>query len=164
MDLDSFKKDFFKILGTLLFLIPVALIAFVYVTYFGPDKEDLEIKDDQVVITECLYPLKSVFNKNTLILERSQIIYHQKAIWGDKQNTVPYSDIKKVTFTHGMYFFSMTFHKKGNFSRSYSVYYKDESTHTNLKVKLSFLAPDIEVTETESLLRGMETLVNRILN
>ena len=164
MDLRSIKEDSIKIISTILFLVPVALIAFVYVTYFGPDKENVQIKDDQIVITECRYPLKSTFNKNTLILEQSQIIYHQSALWGDKQIKVPFSNIIKVTFKRGMYFNSMRLHKEGSFSGSYSVYYKDESTDTALKAKLNIFAPNIEVVETDSLLRYMEDLLNRILN
>lgn len=164
MDFNSVKQDSIKILSTFLFLIPVALIAFFYVTYFGPDKEKLEIKDHQVVITECRYPLKSTFNRNTLTLEQSQIIYHQRAIWGDKTIKVPFSDINKATFTHGIYFYSMKLHKRGSFSRSYSVYYKEESTDKDLRGKLNLFAPNIKVVETDSLLRGMENLVDRILN
>jgi len=74
MDFSSIKEDSIKILSTILFLVPVALIAFVYVTYFGPDKENVEMNDNRIVITECRYPLKATFNKNTLILEQSRII------------------------------------------------------------------------------------------
>jgi len=164
MDFSSIKEDSIKILSTILFLVPVALIAFVYVTYFGPDKENVEMNDNRIVITECRYPLKATFNKNTLILEQSQIIYHQRALWGEKQTKVPFSNINKVTFKQGIYFYSMRLHKKGSFSKSYSVYYKDESTDKDLRAKLNVFAPNIEVLEADSLLRGMENLVDGILN
>ena len=164
MDLNSFKENFLKILIPLFYLIPVALIAFVYVNFFGPQKEILEVKYDQLAITECLYPLKSIFNKNTLTIEQSQFTYHQRALWGDKEIKVPLADIAKITFKQGLYFYSMRLHKKGSFSKSYSVYYKDESTDTILKTKIGFIAPNLEVVEDSSLLQDMESLVDRLLN
>ncbi len=164
MDSKSFKDNFIKILTPLIMLLPVAIIAFVYVTCFGPDKENLEINNQRVIITECHYPLKSIFNKSTLILEPSQIIYRRRGLWGLKKMTMPFSNIKKVTFKQGVYFYSMRLHKKGFFPRSFSVYYKDEATDTQLKATLHRHIPNIQLVETDSLLRDMETLLNKILN
>lgn len=164
MDLNSFKENFLKILIPLFYLIPVALIAFVYVNFFGPQKEVLEVKNDQLAITECLYPLKSIFNKNTLTIEQSQFIYHQRALWGDKEIKIPFAAINKITFKQGLYFYSMKLHKKGSLPKSYSVYYKDKETDTLLKAKLGFIAPNLEVVEDSSLLQDMESLVDRLLN
>jgi hypothetical protein len=164
MDKESLKVNVIKACIPIFYLIPLALLAFIYINFFGPEKEVLEVTGERVMITECLYPLKAVVNKNTLILEPSQMVYHQRAVWGDETIAVPFTEIKTITFKKGLHFFSMRLHAEGAFAGSYSIYYKDPSTDSALRTRLSIIAPDIEVVEKSSLLGGMETFVNRLLN
>ena len=164
MDKEALKVNVIKACIPIFYLIPLALLAFIYINFFGPEKEVIEVAEERVVITECLYPLKSVFNKNTLILEPSQIVYQQRAIWGDETITVPFTEINAITFKKGLHFYSMRLQAEGSFAGSYSIYYKDLSTDTALRTRLSIIAPDVEVVEKSSLLGGMERFVDRLLN